>query len=91
MIISLVCITEKSFVSAVKSGSGKAYRYAKEDYSRRKELHEERQEEKRRLREEQRVQGVDLAATDLSRTPDFGGIAGGYLGVVDAEAVSEGR
>ncbi len=50
MIISLVCITEKSFVSAVKSGSGKAYRYAKEDYSRRKELHEERQEEKRRLR-----------------------------------------
>ena len=89
MIISLVCITEKSFVSAVKSGSGKAYRYAKEDYSRRKELHEERQEEKRRLREEQRVQGVDLAATDLSRTPDFGGIAGGYLGVVDAEAVSE--
>ena len=89
MIISLVCITEKSFVSAVKSGSGKAYRYAKEDYSRRKELHEERQEEKRRLREEQRVQGVDLAATDLSRTPDFGGIAGGYMGVVDAEAVSE--
>ena len=33
--------------------------------------------------------GVDLAATDLSRTPDFGGIAGGYMGVVDAEAVSE--
>ena len=29
MIISLVCITEKSFVSAVKSGSGKAYRNAK--------------------------------------------------------------
>lgn len=89
MIISLVCITERSFVSAVKKGSGKAYQYAKEDYSRRKEIHEERQAEKRRLREEQRVQGVDLAATDLSKNPDFGGIAGGYMGVVDAEAVSE--
>lgn len=89
MTISLVCITEKSFVSAVKKGSGKAYQYAKEDYSRRKEIHEERQAEKRRLREEKRVEGVDLAATDLSRNPDFGGIAGGYMGVVDAEAVSE--
>lgn len=89
MIISLVCITERSFVSAVKSGSGKAYQYAKEDYSRRKEIHEERQAEKRRLREEQRVQGVNLAATDFSKNPDFGGIAGGYMGVVDAEAVSE--
>lgn len=68
MIISLVCITERSFVSAVKSGSGKAYQYAKEDYSRRKEIHEERQAEKRRLREEQRVQGVNLAATDFSKT-----------------------
>ena len=77
MIISLVCITERSFVSAVKSGSGKAYQYAKEDYSRRKEIHEERQAEKRRLREEQRVQGVNLAATDFSKNPDFGGIAGG--------------
>ena len=89
MIISLVCITEKSFVSAVKSGSGKAYQYAKEDYSRRKEIHEERQAERRRLREEKRVEGVDLAATDLSKNPDFGGIAGGYMGVVDAEAVTE--
>ena len=89
MIISLVCITEKSFVSAVKSGGGKAYQYAKEDYSRRKEIHEERQAEKRRLREEKRVEGVDLAATDFSKNPDFGGIAGGYMGVVDAEAVSE--
>ena len=89
MTISLVCITEKSFVSAVKKGSGKAYQYAKEDYSRRKEIHEERQAEKRRLREEKRVEGVDLAATDLSRNPDFGGIAGGYMGVVDAEVVSE--
>lgn len=76
MIISLVCITEKSFVSAVKSGSGKAYRYAKEDYSRRKELHEERQEEKRRLREERAFKGVDLAATVLSKNSGFGGIAG---------------
>ena len=89
MIISLVCITEKSFVSAVKKGSGKAYRYAKEDYSRRKEIHEERRAEKQRLRDEQRVQGVDFPATDLLKNPDFGGIADGHMGVLDAEAVSE--
>lgn len=66
-IISLVCITEKSFVSAIKRGSGKAYEYAREDYGRRKEIREEKKEEKRLLREEQRVQGVNLDSTDLSR------------------------
>ena len=64
-IISMVCITERSFVSAVRRGSGKAYNLAKEDYGRRKELREEKQ----RLRSEQKVQGVDLASTDLSKTP----------------------
>ena len=68
-IISMVCITEKSFVSAVRRGSGKAYNLAKEDYGRRKELREEKREEKQRLRSEQKVQGVDLASTDLSKTP----------------------
>lgn len=67
-IISMVCITEKSFVSAVRRGSGKAYNLAKEDYGRRKELREEKREEKQRLRSEQKVQGVDLASTDLSKT-----------------------
>ena len=75
-------------MSAVKSGSGKDISVCKrEDYSRRKELHEERQEEKRRLREEAGVQGVDLAATNLSRTPDFGELPGGYMGVVDARGL----
>lgn len=67
MIICLVCITEKSFVSAVKRGSGKAYQYAREDYGRRKEIREEKKEERRLLREEQKVQGVNLNSTDLSK------------------------
>ncbi len=67
MIISLVCITEKSFVSAVKSGSDKVYQHAKEDYDRHKEIREIKKEEKRLIREEQRVQGVNLNSTDLTK------------------------
>ncbi len=67
MIISLVCITEKSFVSAVKSGSDKVYQHAKEDYDRHREIREIKKEEKRQLREEQRVQGVNLNSTDLTK------------------------
>ena len=67
LVISLVCITEKSFVSAVKSSGGKVYQYAKEENERQKEIREMKREEKRRLREEQRVQGVNLESTDLSR------------------------
>ena len=63
LIICLVCITEKSFVSAVKTGGGKAYQYAREDYDRRKEIREER----RLLKEEQKVHGVNLNSTDLSK------------------------
>ena len=44
MIICLVCITEKSFVSAVKKGSGKAYQYAREDYGRRSRSESESEE-----------------------------------------------
>lgn len=77
MILCLVCITEKSFVLAVKKGSGRAYQYAREDHERRKEIRQERKEEERLLREEQRVQGVNLHSTDLSAgqperfTPDM--------------------
>ena len=77
MILCLVCITERSFVMAVKKGSGKAYQYAREDHERRKEIRQEKKEEKRLLREEQRVQGVNLHSTDLSAgrperfTPDM--------------------
>ena len=67
LIISLVCITEKSFVSAVKTGSDKVYQHAKEDYDRHKENREIKKEEKRQLREEQKVQGVNLNSTDLSK------------------------
>lgn len=63
--ICVVCITEKSLVSVVKQGGGKAYRYAKEDADRRRIIHEERKEEKRRLREEQKVRGVNLNSTKL--------------------------
>ena len=75
MILCLVCITERSFVMAVKKGSGKAYQYAREDHERRKEIRQEKEE--RLLREEQRVQGVNLHSTDLSAgrperfTPDM--------------------
>nr|WP_252198584.1 DNA translocase FtsK [Clostridium sp. MCC353] len=64
-IICGVIITERSFVSVVKKGGDKAYQHAKEDIGRRREIHAERQEEKRRLREEQRVRGVNLDSTKL--------------------------
>lgn len=68
-IICMVCITERSFVSAVKRGGDKAYQYAREDMDRRRELHAIREEERRRIREEQRVRGVNLNATRLM-TPE---------------------
>ncbi len=62
--ISVVCITERSLVKAVKRQSDAAYRYAKEDMSRRKEERAERQEE-RRQQKEQRIRGVNLESTTL--------------------------
>ena len=72
--ICAVCVTEKSLIAAVKKGGGKAYRYAKEDADRRRVIHEERKEERRelkRLREEQRVRGVNLNSTRLGYGEDF--------------------
>ncbi len=66
LIICMVCITGKSFVSAVKNGSDRAYQYAREDMDRRKEIHAQRVEERKLLREEQRVRGVNLNATRLT-------------------------
>ena len=63
--ICVVLITEKSLVSIVKKGGTKACHYAKEDFDRRMEIRAEKQEERRRLREEQRVRGVNLGATTL--------------------------
>lgn len=65
LIISAVCITEKSFVNVVKKGGGKAYRHARENMDFHREIHEKRQEERRRLREEQKLRGVNLDATNL--------------------------
>ena len=52
LIISIVCITEKSFVSAVRKGGGRAYQHAREDYDRRRVIREEKKEERRILRDE---------------------------------------
>lgn len=64
-IICMVCITERSFVNVVKKGGDKAYQYAREDMGRRREEHAQRAEERKRLREEQKVRGVNLDATRL--------------------------
>ena len=75
LIICMVCITGKSFVSFVQQGSDRAYQYAREDMDRRRELHAQRAEERRLLKEEQRVRGVNLEATALGgrgdRTEEF--------------------
>lgn len=81
-IISLVCITEKSFVSVVKKGSGRVYQHAKEDFDRQKEIRELKKEEKRILREEQKVKGVNLNSTDLSR----GGVLAKMAAAEDEES-----
>ena len=70
LIICMVCITGKSFVSFVQQGSDRAYQYAREDMDRRRELHAQRAEERRLLKEEQRVRGVNLEATALGERGD---------------------
>ncbi|GLC79889.1 FtsK/SpoIIIE family DNA translocase [Lacrimispora brassicae] len=65
LIISAVCITEKSFVDIVKKGSGKAYRHARENVDMHIEIHAKRQEARRQLWEEQKLRGVNLDATKL--------------------------
>lgn len=66
IIISLVCITEKSFVNMIKAGSGKAYHHARENMDMHMEIHAKRQELRKQLREEQKLRGVNLEATKLS-------------------------
>ena len=70
MILCMVCITERSFVKAVKRHSDVAYQHAKEDMERRREIYTERQEERKRLREEQRVRGVNLSSTYITPLED---------------------
>ena len=70
-LISVVCITERSFVGAVQRGGDIAYRHTKEEVERRKEIYAERQEERQRLREENRVRGVDLQSTKIEEETEF--------------------
>ena len=65
LILCMVCITRRSFVKAVKRHSDVAYQYAREDMERRRELYSKRQEERKQLRKEQRVRGVNLGSTKL--------------------------
>ena len=60
-IISMVCVTEKSFVNAIKAGGEKAYRHTREDIERHREIRAERQRNRKA-----EVSGVDLDSTDLS-------------------------
>ena len=69
----MVCITERSFVNVVKKGGDKAYQYAREDMDRRREIHAQRAEERKRLREEQKVRGVNLDATRLTAYDEYDG------------------
>ena len=70
LIVSAVCITEKSFVNVVKKGSGKAYRHAKENVDMHLEIHAERQEARRKRKEEQKLRGVNLDVTNLTSSTE---------------------
>ncbi len=61
-IICAVLITERSFVKAVRSGSGAVYRHAKDDYARVREDYEDR---KAQRQEEQKFRGVNIGSTKL--------------------------
>ena len=68
-IIGMVFITERSFVNFIKRNSSLAYQYAKHDVDRRLEEYEQQRTEKKRIREEQTVSGVDLSSTKLNTIP----------------------
>jgi len=70
LVISLVCITEKSFVDIVKKGSGKAYRHARENMDMHMEVHAMRQEARKQLLEEKKLRGVNLEATKLEEAQE---------------------
>ncbi|CUX66741.1 DNA translocase SpoIIIE [Clostridium sp. C105KSO15] len=70
LVISAVCITEKSFVDIVKKGSGKAYRHARENMDMHMEVHAMRQEARKQLLEEKKLRGVNLEATKLEEAQE---------------------
>ncbi len=60
LIISLVLITERSFLGGVKKGSKKVYETAREDAARYREHAEQKKEERAKLRVEKKVEGVAI-------------------------------
>lgn len=60
LIISMVLITERSFLGGVKKGSRKVYDTAKEDVERRREIKEQKKEELALRRMDKKVEGVAL-------------------------------
>lgn len=71
LLISGVCITERSFVKVVKRGRDLAYQHTKENVERRRESYAEAAAEKRRLREEKKVRGVNFDSTKLEEESAF--------------------
>ncbi len=59
LIISMVLLTERSFLGGVRKGSRKVYDTAKEDAARRRELRAQRQEELEQRQEEQAQRRMD--------------------------------
>lgn len=60
LIISMVLLTERSFLGGVKKGSKKVYDTAKEDVVRRREIKEQRREEREKRRMDKKVEGVSV-------------------------------
>ena len=60
LIISMVLLTERSFLGGVKKGSKKVYDSAKEDAIRRREIKEQRREEREKRRMDRKVEGVSV-------------------------------
>ena len=70
LIIALVLLTERSFLSGVKKGSRKVYDTAREDAARRREQKELRREEENRRRTDRKVEGVALDTRILPVSPE---------------------
>lgn len=60
LIISMVLLTERSFLGGVKKGSKRVYDTAKEDAVRRREIKEQRREEREKRRMDKKVEGVSI-------------------------------
>ncbi len=70
LIISLVLITERSAIHGLKKGGKVIYDSAKDDMSRRREIHEQKKEERAQLQEQKRIdKHVSGVALDTKLKP----------------------